>query len=81
MAVALAMVLAACFVLVNHGRWHTMLIAGLAVALIAQLARLVPYTRLVAPEVAGADSCDEGTRIRLFVANAEYELQREGSHP
>jgi endonuclease/exonuclease/phosphatase (EEP) superfamily protein YafD len=72
MAVALAMVLAACLVLVNRGRWRTILIAGLAFALIAQLARIVPYTRMVAPEVASADSCGGATRLRLFIANVEY---------
>ena len=71
-AVALAVVLAACLVLVNRGRWRTMLVAGLAFALVAQLARIVPYTGLVGPEVASADSCGEGTRIRLFIANVEY---------
>lgn len=71
-AVALAVVLAACLVQVNRRRWRTMLIAGLAFALVAQLARIVPYTRLVEPEVASADSCGEGTRIRLFIANVEY---------
>ena len=72
MAVALAVMLAACLVLVNRGRWRTMLTAGLAFALVAQLARIVPYTRLVAPEVANADSRGEATRIRLFIANVEY---------
>ncbi len=71
-AVALAIVLAACLLLMNRGRWRTMLIAGLALALVAQLARIVPYTRLVAPEVMNADACDEAARIRLFVANVEY---------
>jgi uncharacterized MnhB-related membrane protein len=66
------MVLAACLVLVNRGRWRTILIAGLAFALIAQLARMVPYTRLVAPEVASTDSCGGATRLRLFIANVEY---------
>jgi endonuclease/exonuclease/phosphatase (EEP) superfamily protein YafD len=72
MAVALAMVLAACLVLVNRGRWRSICIAGLAFALIAQLVRIVPYTRVVAPEVASADSCDGATRLRLFIANVEY---------
>jgi endonuclease/exonuclease/phosphatase (EEP) superfamily protein YafD len=70
--VALAVVLAACLVLVNRGRWRTGLIAALALALLAQLARIGPYTTLVDPEVANADSCGEGTRIRLFIANVEY---------
>ena len=70
-AVALAVVLAACLV-VDRGRWRAMLVAGLAVALVAQIARIVPYTRLVRPEVASADSCGDGTRIRLFIANVEY---------
>lgn len=72
MAIALAMVLAACLVLLNRGRWRTLLLAGLAFALIAQLARIVPYTRVVAPEVANADSCGEAGRVRLFIANVEY---------
>jgi len=74
-AVALAIVVAACLVLVNRGRGRTMLIVGLAFALVAQLARIVPYTRLVEPEVASADSCGEGTRMRLFIANVEYANQ------
>jgi endonuclease/exonuclease/phosphatase (EEP) superfamily protein YafD len=71
-AVASAVMLAACLVLVHRGRWRTILIAGLAFAVVAQLARIVPYTRLVEPEVASADSCAEETRIRLFIANVEY---------
>jgi endonuclease/exonuclease/phosphatase (EEP) superfamily protein YafD len=54
-AVALAVVLAACLVLVNRGRWRTMLIAGLVLltesgtrwqAQLAPLARERPYTVL-----------------------------------
>ncbi|MBA3639209.1 MAG: endonuclease/exonuclease/phosphatase family protein [Acidobacteria bacterium] len=48
-AVTLAVVLAACVVLVSRGRWRTMLVAGLAFALVAQLeplARERPYTVL-----------------------------------
>ena len=71
-AVALAIVLAACVVLVDRGRRRTILIAGLACALVAQLVRIVPYTRLVAPEVAAADRCGETSRVRLFTANVEY---------
>ena len=71
-AVALAIVLAACVVLVNRGRWRTILIAGLALALVAQLARIAPYSRLVTPDVASAESCGEGSRVRLFIANVEY---------
>jgi endonuclease/exonuclease/phosphatase (EEP) superfamily protein YafD len=71
-AVALAVMLAACLILLRRGRWRSMLIAGLAFALLAQLARIAPYTRLVAPEVASADSCGEATRVRLFIANVEY---------
>ncbi|MCA1561131.1 MAG: endonuclease/exonuclease/phosphatase family protein [Acidobacteria bacterium] len=71
-AVALAVVLAACVLLVHRGRWRTILSAGLALALVAQLARIVPYTSLVEPEVATADACGEEARIRVFLANVEY---------
>lgn len=71
-AVALAVVLAASLLLIHRGRWRTTLIAGLALALVAQLARIIPYTKLVDPEVANADSCGEGARIRLFIANVKY---------
>lgn len=71
-AVTLAVVLGACLLLVNRGRWGNVLIASIALALVAQLTRISPYTRLVAPEVASADSCGVGTRIRLFIANVEY---------
>ena len=76
-AVALAIVLAACVVLVNRGRWRTILIAGLACALVAQLARILPYTRLVAREVANADSCGEASRVRLFIANVAYANRKQ----
>lgn len=72
MAVVLAVVLAACLWLVNRGRGRTILIIGLLAALVAQGARLVPYSALVEPEVAGSDSCSDGRRIRLFLANVKY---------
>jgi endonuclease/exonuclease/phosphatase (EEP) superfamily protein YafD len=56
----------------THGRTRTVLIAGMALALMAHGARFVPYTRLVEREVATADSCPEGTRIRLLFANVEH---------
>jgi len=71
-AVAAAAVLAACPLLMDRGRWRTLLLAGLAFALVAQLARVVPYTTLVEPEVANADSCGDETRLRVFIANVEY---------
>ena len=71
-AVASGVVLAACPLLIDRGRWRTLLLAGLAFALLAQLVRVAPYTTLVEPEVASADSCGDETGIRVFIANVEY---------
>lgn len=71
-AFGLVLMLGASILLLHRGWRQGVLFVATAIALVAQLTLIVPYTRLVEPEVAMAQVCAEGTRIRLLIANVEY---------
>ena len=70
---ALAIMLGACVLGIDRGRWRTGLLLGIGLALAAQLIRILPYTSVVAAEVGTGQNCGGDQRIRLLIANVEYE--------